>query len=213
MPRIADQGLEKRILQAAQRLWHSRGDKGLTLRAVAREAGTTTTTVYKRFRNKEELRSALANRARQKLAKVTMSAKSIEDAYRLYLRFAENHPREYRLLFGPAWVQVIGPHTPRPVREWLRAKLAERFGGVPDDYSDLFDALFLLMHGAASMIAVAPKSRANKEAEQACIGICDLLLKNVEIFRPNDKRESNREKNEGLSSDDPMTRRPDDLII
>src|SRR5215467_8925659 len=183
MPRTADQGLEKRILNAAQRLWHSRGDKGLTLRAVAREAGTTTTTVYKRFRSKEELRFALADRARQKLAKVTMNAKSIEDAYRLYLRFAENHPREYRLLFGPSWVHVIGASRPRPVREWLRAKLAERFGGVPDDYSDLFDALFLLMHGAASMIAVAPKSRANKEAERACISICDRLLKNVQIFR------------------------------
>ena len=206
MPRTADQGLEKRILQAAQRLWHSRGDKGLTLRAVAREAGTTTTTVYKRFRSKEELRSALANRVRQKLAKVTMNAKSIEEAYRLYLRFAENRPREYRLLFGPAWVQVIGPSHPRPVREWFRTRLAERFGGVPDDYSDLFDALFLLMHGAASMIAVAPKSRANKEAEQACIGICDLLLKNVEIFRPSDRRESNGDKSEGLSSDAPMPR-------
>jgi hypothetical protein len=40
-----------------------------------------------------------------------------------------------------------------------------------------------MMHGAASLIAVAPKSRANKEAEQACIAICDLLLENVEIFR------------------------------
>src|SRR5215472_2952820 len=184
MPRPVDQGLEKRILQAAQRLWHARGDKGLTLRAVAREARTTTTTVYKRFRNKEDLRFALAEQARRNLAKATIGAVRVQDVYRLYLRFAENHPREYRLLFGPSWVHVIGATRPRPVREWLRAKLAERFGGVPDDYSDLFDALFLLMHGAASMIAVAPKSRANKEAERACISICDRLLKNVQIFRP-----------------------------
>lgn len=206
MPRIADKRLDKRILQAAQRLWHARGDKGLTLRAVAREAGTTTTTVYKRFRNKEQIRFALADRARQALAKATMRAQNIEDVYRLYLRFAENHPREYRLLFGPAWVHVVGARHPRPVREWLRARLAARFGGNPDDYSILFDALFLLMHGAASLIAVAPRSRANKEAERACITICDLLLQNVEILRLNDMRKGKEQGKELLSSDDPMTR-------
>ena len=190
MPRPVDQGLEKRILQAAQRLWRSRGDQGITLRAVAREAGTTTTTVYKRFRSKEELRFALAERVRQKLAKVTTSAENIEDLYRQYLRFAENHPREYRLLFGPAWVHVVGAGRPRPVRQWLLAKLVERFGGAPEDYSDLFDAIFLLMHGAASMIAAAPRSRANEEAERACISICDLLLKNAEIFRRNGRAKS-----------------------
>ena len=61
---------------------------------------------------------------------------------------------------------------------------AARFGGVPDDYGQVFDALFLLMHGAASLIAVAPRSCANKEAEVVCIAISDQLLnKKIEIFR------------------------------
>jgi len=192
MPRPVDQGLEKRILQAAQRLWHARGDKGLTLRAVAREARTTTTTVYKRFRNKEDLRFALAEQARRNLAKATIGAVRVQDVYRLYLHFAENHPREYRLLFGPAWVHVVGAGRPRPVKEWLQKQLAASYGGVPEDYGMVFDALFLLMHGAASLIAVAPGSRANKEAEQACIAICDLLLENVEIFRQINKRKQKR---------------------
>jgi AcrR family transcriptional regulator len=190
MPRTADQGLEKRILQAAQRLWHSRGDEGLTLRAVARDAGTTTTTVYKRFRNKDELRSAVAERVRQRLAKVTLSSARVEDLYRRYLQFARTHPREYKLLFGPAWIHVAGVGRPRPVKEWIMAQLAARFGGVPEDYGQVFDALFLLTHGAASLIAVAPRSRANEEAEVACIAICDLLLKKIEIFREDaNKRE------------------------
>jgi len=46
MPPHADQLLEERILKAAQRLWRTRGEHGLTLRAVAREAGSTTPTVY-----------------------------------------------------------------------------------------------------------------------------------------------------------------------
>jgi TetR/AcrR family transcriptional regulator, cholesterol catabolism regulator len=67
MPPHADQLLQERILKTAQRLWRTRGESGLTLRAVAREAGTTTPTVYKRFRNKQALRKALAERVRLQL--------------------------------------------------------------------------------------------------------------------------------------------------
>ena len=68
MPRTADQHLQERVLDAAQGLWRIKGEKGLTLRAVARRAGTTTTTVYKRFRNKEAIRLALAERVYRQLA-------------------------------------------------------------------------------------------------------------------------------------------------
>src|SRR5258706_6246436 len=64
MPPVADKHLEERILKAARRLWRTCGERGLTLRAVAREADTTTPTLYKRFRNKEALRLALAYRLR-----------------------------------------------------------------------------------------------------------------------------------------------------
>src|SRR5215471_15904290 len=166
MPRTADPELEERILNAAQRLWHSRGDQGLTLRGVAKAAGTTTTTVYKRFRNKEELRNALAERVRQRLAKAIVGASSLENAYRKYLRQAQANPREYRLLFGPAWIHVVGDRRrPRPVQNWMQAQLAARFGGARQEYLLAFYAFFLLLHGAASLIAVAPHSRANKEAE------------------------------------------------
>jgi AcrR family transcriptional regulator len=183
MPRKADQGLEERILNAAQRLWRARGEKGLTLRAVARVAGTTTTTVYKRFRNKEEIRYALAERVRGSMDEAVKSARTVEECYRRYLQFAKNHPREYKLLYGPAWVYVMSKHHPRPAKEWLQKKLAERFGGGAQDYEDFFYLIFLLTHGAASLIAVAPAAKENKEAEKNCLAICDLLLKKIEIFR------------------------------
>jgi AcrR family transcriptional regulator len=183
MPRTADEGLEQRILDAAQRLWRARGDKGLTLRAVARAAGTTTTTVYKRFRNKAQIRFALAERVQKRIAKVLTGSATIEHAYRRYLRFAENHPQEYKLLFGPGWTQVIGKDRPRPSKEWLQNQFAARFGGNPEDHELLFYGIFLLIHGAASLLANAPQSRANLEAEQNCITLCDLLLKNPDIFR------------------------------
>ena len=183
MPRKADQGLDQRILKAAQRLWRTQGERGLTLRAVAREAHTTTTTVYKRFRNKAGIQAALAESVRSRFAQVLTESASIEDAYRRYLHFARNHPREYRLLYGPAWVAVMGKNSPRPAKSWLQDQLAARFGGRGEDYEGFFSAIFLLTHGAASLIASAPTAREAKEAEENCVALCDLLLKDAELLQ------------------------------
>jgi AcrR family transcriptional regulator len=113
MPPHADQLLEERILKTAQKLWRTRGEAGLTLRAVAREAGTTTPTLYKRFRNKQALRSALAERVRLQLNEYLFAAKSLEDVSRRYLEFADEHPHEYQLLVH-SWSDIFHPDFPRP---------------------------------------------------------------------------------------------------
>src|ERR1700740_1813641 len=99
MPPHADQLLQERILKTAHKLWRTRGEAGLTRRAVAREAGTSTPTVYKRFRNKEALRRALAERIRLQLNEYLFAASFLEGVCRGYLVFAEEHPHEYRLLW------------------------------------------------------------------------------------------------------------------
>src|SRR5258708_896320 len=141
MPRTADQHLQERIVKTAHRLWRSRGEKRLTLRTIAREAGTTT--VYKRFRNKEALRLALAKRIFAQLTAETTSASTVEQVYRRYLKFAERHPQEYKLLFGTMWTEILGVAGRRPVKKWLLAQLAQRFGGKPGDYQPAYYALFL----------------------------------------------------------------------
>src|SRR5215475_12315076 len=134
MPRTADQFLEVKIINAARRLWRVHGAKKLTLRSVARAAGTTTTTVYKRFRNKEALLLALAELVQARITARTTSAATIEDCYRRFLQFADDHPHEYQLLWGPAWAELLGPERPRPIKAWLLEKFAERFGGEQRDY-------------------------------------------------------------------------------
>src|SRR5260370_1578528 len=49
LPRQADPELEKRILDAACRLWSRGGAKALTMRGVANAAGTTPPTLYERY--------------------------------------------------------------------------------------------------------------------------------------------------------------------
>src|SRR5262249_39262873 len=102
MPPHADAQLEEKILKAAHRLWKVHGPASLTLRAVAREAGTTTPTVYKRFRNKQALYKALAGRVRSQLNEQLFASKSLEEVCRRYLAFVHQNPHEYQLLLH-AW--------------------------------------------------------------------------------------------------------------
>jgi AcrR family transcriptional regulator len=183
MPRKADLRLHDRILKAAQGLWHERGQKGVTLRGVARAAGTTTTTVYKRFRNREALLGALANQAYQRLAEELTSAATMEEVYRRHLRFAEKNPREYQLLFGAMWTEIFGPGRARPIESWILSHLANRFGGQPQDYVYAHAVLFLATHGAASLLTYAPNHRASTTVRETSIAICDILLNHVELFR------------------------------
>jgi AcrR family transcriptional regulator len=184
MPPTADRQLEERILKAAQRLWRTKGEHGLTLRAVAREAGTTTPTVYKRFGSKEALQAALAWRFKQQLNEEILSASTLEEVYRRYLKFAEEHPHEYELLWR-AWTEIFHPEGPRPGRAWFMAQLAGRFGGKPEDYARTFYAIFLLTHGAATLLTVPGEDAvAHAEVRENIFAICDTIVKNVAIFRP-----------------------------
>ncbi len=182
MPPHPDQQLQERILKAAQRLWRTRGERGLTLRAVAREAGTTTPTVYKRFRNKQALQLALAERFRAQLNQACFSAPSLEKVYKAYLGYAEKNPHEYQLLWGN-WTDIFHPEKPRPGRTWLLTQLAKRFGGNPEDYARAFYALFLMCHGASTLLAIPGDEIAHNEVRENFISICDTLFENIELFR------------------------------
>jgi len=195
MPRVADRHLEARIAQAAHRLWRRRGAKGLTLRSVARAARTTTTTVYKRFRNKDALLFALAELVQTKITAATTSAITIEKAYRRFLRFAEEHPHEYKLLWGPAWSDVLAHGRPRPIKAWLLEKFAARFGGDADEYVRAYYALFLLVHGTANLLSVARDRRAKTEMRDNCLAICDALVASIDVLKTSSRqrRKSHRQ--------------------
>lgn len=182
MPPVADRHLEERILKAARRLWRAHGDEGLTLRAVAHAAGTTTPTLYKRFRSKEAIRLALASRLREELNAELFGSSTLEEVCRGYLRYAEANPHEYELL-QMYWGHFFAPGSPRPMRVWVLAQLAARFGGKPESYELLFDTCFLLCHGTATLLVLSDDQRQRKAMHEACLRACDKLLENVSILR------------------------------
>jgi len=181
MPPKVNAQIEGRILRAAERLCRTRGERGVTLRAVAREAGTTTPTVYKRFRNKQALRLALAERFQSQLREECLSAPTLEEAYHRYMRFAEQHPNEYALMWN-SWTEIFHPENPRPVRAWFLSQLANRFGGKPEDYSLTFYAMFLLTHGAAMLLTVPGDDIAHQEVRENFPLIADAILHNPKLF-------------------------------
>ncbi len=175
MPRRPDPDLESKILDAAQKLWKKGGTKALTMRAVAKAAGTNTPSVYRRFRNREDILRRLLQRIRLAIAAQMEGASSPEEGCERYLDYALSHPHEYELLFQQeyelfhsarsmrAGVKLAG----RPTRQIMRQKLTEKFGRSPDNHARLLTALWMLVHGAAMLLiakTILPKDAAAARA-------------------------------------------------
>jgi AcrR family transcriptional regulator len=173
MPRRPDPRLESAILDAAQELWKKGGEKALTMRAVARAAGTNTPAVYRRFRDRSDILRGLLSRIRLEIAAELEKGSTAEEACECYLNYAMRHPREYELFYQHNYelnysarargrrAEAIG----RPARDVMTRKLQEKFGPSIDRHERLLMASWMLGHGAA-MLLIA-KSILPEEAVEA----------------------------------------------
>ena len=99
MPRQADPQLEQRILEAASRLRARGGEKALTMRAVAKAAGTTTPTVYERYHDRDDILRALRIQCRVELFSALRASRTLAQACQSYLEFALEHRHAYEVLY------------------------------------------------------------------------------------------------------------------
>lgn len=169
MPRHADPALEQRILKAARRLWKRGGEHALTMREVAKEARTTTPTVYERFRSRRQILQALCVETRQKLFTRMQGANSAFDACSRYVEFAQDHPHEFELL-SAGWSKPPSASEQWPSFTLLKKTLSDSYGGEPDAYTRPALAIWSLAHGTA-MLSVVGKTSKDLQAEmrQACL--------------------------------------------
>jgi len=151
LPRQADPQLEQRILEAASRLRARGGAKALTMRAVAKAAGTTTPTVYERYRNREAILRALRIHTRVQLFARLSRARTLSQICQYYLEFALEHQHAYEVLFDK-FAQPPSIHEPWPSFNLLRTCLAERLGGTPREHNRTMLSLWSLMHGTAMLL-------------------------------------------------------------
>jgi AcrR family transcriptional regulator len=173
VPRRPDPDLEGKILNAAQKLWKKGGESALTMRAVAKAAGTNTPSVYRRFRDRDDILRALLQRIRLEVAARLEGISSPEEGCERYLEYALSHAHEYELFFQKEYelfhsarsVRAGVKLTKRPVLDIMRRKVMEKLGGSAEDHEHIVVALRMLVHGAA-MLLIA-KAILPKDAEQA----------------------------------------------
>lgn len=151
MPRHPDPDLEQRILGAASRLWARGGEKALTMRAVAKAAGTTTPTVYERYRDRGDILRALRIKTRQELFATLSRTHTLREAVQRQLEFALEHSYAYEVLFDGVG-KPPSLYEPWPSFNLMRERVARRLGGPPSRHTRLMLALWSLMHGAAMLI-------------------------------------------------------------
>ena len=188
MPRKADAQLEGRILDAAYRLWSNRGERALTMRAVARASGTTTPTLYERISNKGDLLSLLRRRARLNLFSAIKPARTPAQICRRVLDFSAAHPHDYGLI-SDDWAIAFARKEYMPSFEFVKQRLAKRLGGDPKQQTPLALALFALLHGTATLLRSADRhKKISDDFRRACIWACEGLIHAASERTPRAKR-------------------------
>lgn len=160
MPRPPDPDLEDRILKTADKLWRRGGEKSLTMRALARAAGTNTPAVYRRFKDRRDLVRGLLLRIASRVGELFEAGKTVEEMIEVYVDFALREAHEYELFYSHAYA-LNPPKTsgrPRPIRETrpnfalVEQRLAKQLGGSPEDHTRLAIALWAVAHGTTMLL-------------------------------------------------------------
>lgn len=179
MPRKADVRLEGRILDAAYRLWSTRGEHALTMRAVACAAGTTTPTLYERFHDKGDLLALLRRRARQNLFASIRGAHSPLEACDRALDFFVAHPNEFALITED-WAISFARKESMPSFDFLKRRLAGELGGRPDDHLQIALAMVALLHGTANFLhSEDVHAKIHRDFRHSCMAACEALLQHA----------------------------------
>jgi len=176
VPRQPDPSLEHRILDAASRLWARGGEKALTMRAVAKASGTTTPTVYERYRDRDDILRALRLRTRNELFAALSHTHSLRQAVLEHLEFALGHSHAYEVLFDGVG-KPPSLHEPWPSFNLIRERVAKRLGGAPRKYTRIMLSIWSLMHGTAMLIIRGRfEGVLRTQTVNACLDAFDAIL-------------------------------------
>jgi AcrR family transcriptional regulator len=159
--RTASEQVSAALVHAAEAVLDRAGSAGVTVRAVAAEAGVSPMGVYSRFENKDGLLSALAIRAFDDLADAIDVPTDVAPLDRLhqaclgYREFALAHPARYSLIFsvGSPAADPVSPATERgrAVFAVLIEMVHEAVAAPAIDPVEAAQAIWSAMHGAVTI--------------------------------------------------------------
>lgn len=171
----------RRVLVETARAALIEGVSTLSLRAVARRAGVSHASAYYHFKDKTALLAAVAISAFEDLTAATEEAYNREDVSALgrlkvlaqaYVRFALEHPQEFRLMFLPELrsdaVRTEVEQAGRAGYERMVALVAQlqREGRIAKgDPEEVAISAWAMMHGLATLMIDGPLYRNARTAE------------------------------------------------
>lgn len=176
MPKKPDPKLEARIVAAAMRLLDRGGEQAVTMRSVATEAGTTTPTLYERFRDRDALMERVLQEATVQLLAVLEPEHSIEGIFEAYLRFNAPRPMRFKLT-----VQTFGTRLATgekmPVFDLVRARIRQQLGSSARESEDLSLAVASLLFGTVwGMIGAGADTHHARELKRTSLSALRKLL-------------------------------------
>ena len=146
------------------------------MRAVAKAAGTTTPTVYERYRDREDILRALRLKTRSELFSALSRTRTLRDAVLRQLEFALENSHAYEVLFDGVG-RAPSLYEPWPSFNLMRERLAQQIGGTPREHNRLIMAIWSLMHGTAMLIIRGGFEGALRtQAMHACVDTVDSLV-------------------------------------
>ena len=185
MPKHLDPEVEKRVLDAAEKLLRG-GEKNLSIRVLAKSARTNTPSIYRRFRGRDDILRAILLRLEQRLFQSVTKAESVEAVTDPYIDFALHHRHEYLMWFAHQDELLRSPRRGRPSSykgpsfRWLETSLAKRLGGKPEKHEQLVLVIWSLLHGAAALlIARAIPGELEGHVRSVCRQAVGLLIENA----------------------------------
>ena len=192
MPRKPDPDLEERVLKAADVLWRRGGENALTMRAVARLAGTNTPAVYRRFKDRKDLLRGVLLRVAARIRAHFEVEADIERMAKAYVDYAVALPNQYELFYRHSG--KLSPQKrrgrARPIREsrpnfaFTEKLLAQRLGGSPEDHTQLALAIWALLHGTSMLLVLRSIPEGHEEElRRACQSAVKALLEGAGKFQ------------------------------
>jgi AcrR family transcriptional regulator len=163
--RTRSQDVEQNLLDAAEAVLVREGLAGVTVRAVAAEAGVAPMGVYNRFGSKDGLIEALVMRSFDLLREAVADRGEVDPVERLrgsgirYREFALSHPQHYTVIFitPPTTEAPENPEVEAHARAAFEALVANVVYGIQagalreGDPVDLAQQIWSTVHGFVSL--------------------------------------------------------------
>jgi len=176
MPKKPDPELEARIVTAALRLLDRGGEPAMTMRSVAVEAGTTTPTIYERFRDRDALMRGVVQEATTELLAVLEPQNSVEGLFEAYLRFNAARPMRFNLTVETFGTRLVAGDK-MPVFDLVKSRIREQLGSSARESEDASLAIASLLFGTVrGMIAAGPDTHHARELKRASLSALRKLL-------------------------------------